>query len=349
MPLKETGFPVTWIAARWRTIATLLAVVACLFGFGLSSAATEELTEPDLISLKDLRAKYEKDASHYVTVDGVEIHYVDEGKGPPLVILHPSFLSLNAWDGMADRLKRDYRVIRFDFPGQGLSGLEKPPPEGVKIEFTERNADITRKFLKMLGLEKVSMIATSTGASAGFRYASYYPDRVERLILINSAGMPRMTWTNPNRVFASESRWKNLKIKPKDFWAGLLDRNFVEPNEPPDWLAELAVDMNRRADKRGPNIYKFETGDPKAILAGINAPTLILWGMTNPTVMHLEADVIEHWMTGAPTLAIKYENIGHYPYVEHEAVTYGDMTAFLSGRMDDSLRQTQRVKVPIQP
>ncbi|MYL01192.1 MAG: alpha/beta hydrolase [Gammaproteobacteria bacterium] len=91
--------------------------------------------------------------------------------------------------------------------------------------------------------------------------------------------------------------------------------------------------------------YFFETGDTQAILTGIKAPTLILWGKANPVVMHLEGDVFQHWMTSAPTFLKKYEGLGHYPYVEAPERVIPDIAAFLGGSWDDRLRQTQRVKV----
>jgi hypothetical protein len=65
-----------------------------------------------------------------------------------------------------------------------------------------------------------------------------------------------------------------------------------------------------------------------------------MWGKSNPTVMHLEADVIQHWMTGAPSAVRKYEGLGHYPYVEDLDAIYPDLAAFIAGEMDSELRRT---------
>ena len=326
----------------------LLAFTA--IALGSAPANAKPGSEPKSISLTDLRAKYETSASRYMDVDGVPLHYADEGQGEPVLLLHASFLNFRAWDGVAQALvKANYRVIRPDFPSLGLSGIDGKSLNGGKVDFFNRNAEVVAKLLEKLKLDKVNVIATSSGAIAGSRYASYFPDRVSRLVLINSAGLPRTAQSDPNRDRAEERKWSKMKIKPPAFWANLLKRNFIAPNKPPEWLVTLAYDVNRRAENADPAAYNFKTGDPKAIFAGITAPTLILWGKSNPTVMHLEADVIEHWMTGAPTTIRKYEGLGHYPYIENEGLVMKDILAFLGGELDGELRQTRRVKIAAQP
>jgi pimeloyl-ACP methyl ester carboxylesterase len=116
-------------------------------------------------------------------------------------------------------------------------------------------------------------------------------------------------------------------------------------------VIDQAYDFRRREglEKRLAEIYALSTGDPHAILAKIQAPTMIIWGESNPTVMHLEADVIEHWMTGAPTMIRKLKGLGHYPYIEDEKMFLADFLPFLAGEYDSQLRQTMRVEVSSSP
>ncbi|MEP1420496.1 MAG: alpha/beta hydrolase [Erythrobacter sp.] len=297
------------------------------------------------ISLADLREKYQVASSRYIDLDGVNLHYADEGAGQPVLLLPPSFLNFRAWDGVAQALvDNNYRVIRPDFPSTGLSGLDALAKGDEPVDFFNRNAEIVAKLVDELDLGQVYVVGTSSGAMAGFRFASYHPEMVNRLVLINSAGLPRTRQSNPNRNRAEERQWARMAVKPPEYWANLLSRNFFEPQEAPDWLVSLAYDVNRRSEEVAPGSYAFKTGDPKSILAGVTAATLIQWGKSNPTVVHLDADVFEHWMTGAPTLIRKYDGLGHYPYLENEELIVSDILAFLSGGMDNELRQTLRVK-----
>lgn len=318
-----------------------LALFVALFVANLSANA-EDLTE---ISLTDLRAKYADEGTQYVTVDGAEIHYRDEGEGPVVLLLHASFFNLKTWDLLVDTLKSDYRVIRLDFPNVGLSGPETKEPPGGKFNLIGRNVEIVEGFVDQMNLDDFNLIATSSGGSVGFRYASQHPDKLKRLLLINSAGMPRTPTTDPNRDRGDTAQWDDMPVKPMEYWSFSVNRNFTSDADAPDWLLELAFDVNRRGNTTPVSKYFFETGDPQTIISKITAPTMIMWGMSNPTVVHLEADVIQHWLTSAPSLIKKYEGLGHYPYIEAPDVVNTDIAAFLAGEFDDDLRMTQRVKV----
>ena len=240
---------------------------------------------------------------------------------------------------------KTHRVIRFDFPNAVLTCPETKEPPGGKFNLIGRNVEITAGLVEVLGLEDFALIATSSGGSVGFRYAAQFPEQVNRLILINSAGMPRTAQTDPNRARPDVAAWQAMAVKPMEFWEYSVNLNFPSEADAPQNFLELAYDVNRRTATTPRSKYYFETGDPQSILSKIKAPTMILWGMSNPTVVHLEADVIEHWLTSDPSFIKKYEGLGHYPYVEAPDRVIPDIIAFLNGELDDNLRLTQRVKV----
>ncbi len=110
----------------------------------------------------------------------------------------------------------------------------------------------------------------------------------------------------------------------------------------------MAYDMGRR-EGLGEELLRYtrayRTGDPKSVLANIEAPTLIVWGLNNPTVVHLEAEVFQHWLLNAPSLIRKIPDTGHYPYVEEPEVFDELLTDFLTRQLDSELRRT--VMMPI--
>jgi pimeloyl-ACP methyl ester carboxylesterase len=330
--------------ARSIARAGLAAIALC---WGLFATAPQTLAgEVATLTLAEIRAKHGLANSRYLNLDGVDLHYVDEGSGEPIVLLHASYMGLRSWDGIASKLKSNYRVIRLDFPNAGLSGPEtKPVPPG-KFDLIERNHEILGQFVEALRLERFNLLGTSSGGSVAFRYASRATDRVQRLILINSAGMPRTPQTDPLRERPEFAEWTRMRVKPREFWAASLAQTFIHPNRAPEWLIDQEYDFRRREGLEQTLVddYVFSTGDTESILAGIRAPTLIMWGKANPIVMHLEADVFAFWMTGAPTMIRKYERLGHYPYIENEAAVLPDLIAFLGGDLDDQLRRTIRAK-----
>lgn len=294
------------------------------------------------VSLATLEARYATPDSRFVDIDGIRVHYMDQGEGPAVVLLHASFMNLRTFDSLAAALGDRYRVIRPDLL---ISGLTGPDPQG---EYSvERNIAIVDGLTRALGVEQFAIVATSSGGIVGFRLAAAQPGRVTRLVLINSAGMPRTAATNPNRPKGTViDRWIEANFPTRERVRATLALNFVPPHAPPAWLVDMNHDLWRRegrAEESALQIARFETGDPEAVLGRIAAPTLILWGLENRTVMHLEADVFEHWLVNAPTLKKKYPGVGHYLYLEEPAMVERDIGAFLDGRLDPRLRRARRL------
>jgi pimeloyl-ACP methyl ester carboxylesterase len=281
--------------------------------------------------------RYQLPGSRFVDVDGVRVHYVDEGSGDPVVLLHASYLSLHSWNALAAQLADRYRVIRLDLSGAGLTGSD--PTGGYGIE---RNIELVRGVLASLGLERVALVGTSSGGVAAFRHAARFPEQVSRLVLINSAGMPRTAATNPLRARrATLTGWIEARLRSRRYWAKALEESFIPPHAPAPELVQMTYDMNRRAGGREITrlyIANFRTGDPQAELARVTAPTLILWGQENRTLMHLEAEVFAYWLAAAPRALKKYPGLGHYPYLEDPQTLAEDLDNFLAGRLDGSLK-----------
>jgi len=319
---------------RIISIAAGVVVAVAIIGYTVFTSGMLE------ISVEELKTKYQLPNSQFMDIDGVELHYVDEGEGPAVVMLHASFHSLRSWDSMAEALKKKFRVIRFDFPIAGLSGFA--PGQSYSME---HDMELLDQLTKALGVESFSIIATSSGGTVGFRYTAMHPDQITRLVLINSAGMPRTRVTNPNRTRGSAiRRWVQSHYKSRAYWKGNLVNTFTSMM-PPEDLVQMVYDMNRRQGLNKAAMMKrrnYRTGDPETMLKGVQAPTMIAWGMENPIVMHLEANIFSLWITNAPTLVKKYPDVGHYLYLEIADTVEADILSFLSGDLDDQLRQTSR-------
>jgi pimeloyl-ACP methyl ester carboxylesterase len=315
--------------------ATLLALLA---SFIAPATRADELFQ---LPLKELEARYAAPTSRFMDIDGVRVHYIDEGSGPAVVLIHASFMNLRTWDSLAASLRGSHRVIRLDMLMAGLTG-----PDPKDRYSMEHNLELVERLTAALGVKEFALLGTSSGGIVAFRYAAAHPEQVRRLILVNSAGMPRTPVTDPNRARGSAwSRWWRSLHRSRGSWLEDLRHQFSSGVEPAASFVDMVYDMNRRAGLReegGKFMRNFRTGDPEATLAKVKAPTLVLWGMGNITVDHLQADVFEHWLTGAPSLKKKYPKVGHYMYVEAPAEFERDVAAFLDGQLDAQLRTTVR-------
>ncbi len=327
---RQAGFAVKWLVLGVAAVALLVISAPWL------------LPERQQLSLQTLESRYATPASRFADLDGLRLHYTDEGEGPVVVLLHASFMDLRSWDSLSNYLKPGYRVIRLDLLASGLTGHE--PNDRYSFD---RNLELVDQLTQRLGIREFALLGTSSGGIVAFNFAARYPERVTRLILVNSAGMPRNAKTNPNRGQGNPlMSWLSRRYQTRGMVRDNLATNFVEPHEPPQWLVDRSYDMRLRKglQREGALLLRnFSTGDPQAVLSGVRAPTLIIWGLENQTVFHLEADVFRAWLTGAPSLVKKYPGVGHYLYLEAPEQFEKDVGDFLAGRMDQQLTTCQRV------
>ncbi len=125
-------------------------------------------------------------ASRYAEVGGARVHYVDEGSGPPLLLLHGnptwSFLYRDVIKGLRDR----YRCIAVDYPGFGLSS----PPSGYGFTPAE-HAAILERLVAELDLREVTMMVQDWGGPIGFAVATRHPERFTGFVIANTWAWPK--------------------------------------------------------------------------------------------------------------------------------------------------------------
>jgi haloalkane dehalogenase len=122
----------------------------------------------------------------YADAGGARVHYIDEGSGPPLLLLHGnptwSFLYREIVKGLADR----FRCIAVDHPGFGLSAA--PPGYG----FTPaEHARVLEQLVLQLDLRDVTMMVQDWGGPIGFEVATRHPDRFARFVIGNTWAWPK--------------------------------------------------------------------------------------------------------------------------------------------------------------
>ena len=115
----------------------------------------------------------------FIEVDGVRLHYVERGKGKPLVLLHGNGSMIQDFEtsGLIDIAAKRYRVIVFDRPGYGYSER----PRGT-IWTPDAQADLLHRALKQLGIARAIVLGHSWGASVAIALALKYPKAVSALI-----------------------------------------------------------------------------------------------------------------------------------------------------------------------
>lgn len=121
----------------------------------------------------------------YLDLDGLAYHYLDEGSGPALVMLHGnpswSFYYRNLVKSLSDR----YRCIVPDHIGCGLS--DKPGDECYDYTLSRRVDDLERLLDKLTIREKITLVVHDWGGMIGMAFAQLHPERIQRLVVMNTA------------------------------------------------------------------------------------------------------------------------------------------------------------------
>ena len=132
-----------------------------------------------------VKTEFADEQSKFIQIDGVEAHYKDEGEGKPILLLHDLNTSLNEWNDLANHLREDFRVLRIDFPGFGLSSYNKNF-DGKLDSFIY----FIKKFISALRLDNMVVAGVGWGADIAWHYTTLSPYLVEKLILINPTDHP---------------------------------------------------------------------------------------------------------------------------------------------------------------
>ena len=138
-----------------KAIKILLTIVLLIFGVIIIFFGYQD------ISVEKLKVKYANQASSFVAIDGMEVHYRDEGiksDSIPIVLIHGTGASLHTFDAWTGELKKTKRVIRMDLPAYGLTG-----PFPNKNYSMNNYVKFIKTFLAKLGVKQCVIAGNSLG------------------------------------------------------------------------------------------------------------------------------------------------------------------------------------------
>lgn len=279
-----------------------------------------------------LEAKYAAPNSMFITLDGVRIHYRDEGPrdGPVVVLNHAHWASVIMWDEWASALNDKYRVVRFDMAGHGLTSTD---PTG---DYTlERGVFLMEAFFAELGINNFDLIGTSLGGTHAIHYTVKHPEQINRLVLMNpgalNAGVrgrdtPRgLPWWIDILTF----------ITPKQFFQFMLEGGYGDPATVDDVVVTRWHDLQMGKGKRPAELERtrqYVSGDIIGLIKSIPVPTLIMWGEENPVVTVDQAYEFIDLLENAPEKQLSiYPGLGHMAAIEDPITTANDIRAYLDG------------------
>ena len=290
----------------------------------------------------EMRAKYGGPPSQFVAIgDGVTVHLRDEGPkdAPAIVLLHGSNADLHTWEPWVQALKGQYRVIRFDQVGHGLTG---PDP---KQDYSRDNyvADILEVADK-LGLKQFVLGGNSMGGKHALAFAVKHPQRLTGLVLVDGSGGPMLKLDKKDDAASSSSGnigftiarmpGVNLlveQVTPRRLIAQSLEQSVSVKSVASEAAVDRYWELLRYPGNRRATLKRFGYPyDPltEAEIAAVTTPTLILWGEED-RLIPVEAG---QWLakTMPNNALVTYPKIGHLPHEEAVEATLGDLQPWLA-------------------
>ena len=236
-PAVASGARPLWQRLLFRRLKFLAAVVA-LIGLGLGGCylfAPQWLMQANVMR-QAMNAHLDE---HSVQAGGTRWSYYEGGEGPTLVLLHGYDSDKSVWLEVAARLSPHFHLVIPDLPGWGDSSRD--PGANYDIDAQAARLD---SFLQALGLRNVTLVGHSMGGAIAGVYAAEHPERVNRLVLVDSFGLKQK-----ENAFAREAL---AGTNPFDFndHAGFrrsFALAFQHVPDLPGRFVDVLVDRNRRA------------------------------------------------------------------------------------------------------
>ncbi|MFQ6040808.1 MAG: alpha/beta fold hydrolase [Candidatus Poribacteria bacterium] len=236
----------------------------------------------------------------FIEIDGLTIYYASEGEGDSVVLLHGWGGQSSSFKPVFDFLIKSYKVYMLDLPGFGRSGI--PPHTWGTFNY----ASFVSKVFAKLGITKAHIIGHSFGGRIAIVLAANFSKLVDKLILVNSAGI-RPKRTVKYYAFITIAKIGKILLSPK-IWGRYGER--VK-----NALYNLVGSEDyRNAGELRDVLVKVVNEDLRALLPRIEVPTLLVWGGKDKKTPILYAKIMEEKIKNSHLVILK--DAGHFSYLD---------------------------------
>lgn len=260
---------------------------------------------------------------HYADVNGQRMHYLDEGRGQTVVMLHGnpnwSFYYRNLVLALRDR----YRCLVPDHIGCGLS--DKPQDDHYEYSLAQRVSDLECWLEKVDATRQLTLVVHDWGGMIGMAYATRYPERIRRLVVLNT-GAFHLPSTKPVpwqlrlargplgavlvRGFNAFSRGAVKFCVTRRSMSDEVGRAYCAPYD--SWANRIAVhrfvqDIPLKPSERG---YDLVTRVADGLDSLREIPMLIGWGDRD---FVFDEHFLKEWLRRFPDAELhQFSDCGHY-------------------------------------
>lgn len=282
------------------------------------------------ISMDELKKEYANEYSQFVEIDGMQVHYRDEGEGFPIVLVHGTAASLHTWDDWTQELQKSHRVIRMDLPAFGLTGPNESRDYSIK-SYTKFLND----FITEMKIDSFHLAGNSLGGNIAWNYTLNHPSKVQKLVLVDASGLP--TGKDKPWIFKMANipvlNTGFLYYTPKFLIKKNIKEVYANDAKITDDLITRYHKMALREGNRQAFVDRAKLDFRQDSITTINRfrtlqnPTLLIWGAKDEWIP-LTCGKAMHENMPNSTLKV-LENSGHVPMEENPAESLEMLMTFL--------------------
>jgi pimeloyl-ACP methyl ester carboxylesterase len=319
---------------KWRRrLGWTLAILIAILGAAFLILRTPDTDRDAMI------AAYGGGESRFLTLsNGAVVHIRDTGGSegqPQMILLHGSNASLHTWEPLVARLRNDWRIVRIDLPGHGLTGAT---PTG-RYDDAEYIATVDEVATAM-GMRQFILGGNSMGGGVSWRYAVAHPERVQALLLLDAGGMPPRAGDPPPRsnigfriMRSPVGRWLGMQITPRSLIEQSLRQSVSNQAVVTDADVDRYWELLRFPGNRGATMIRFGRGWSAADAdqaRRIQVPALVLFGAEDRIISPSAAQSFAERLPNDEVIMLP--GIGHLPMEEAPDATAIAIRRFLGAR-----------------
>src|SRR4026207_489238 len=254
-----------------------------------------------------------------ITIYGQKIHYIEAGSGPNVILLHGLGGSWQSWHFNIAPLAEKYHVVIPDQIGFGKS-------DNPFVNYRIRTyVDFLDQFCKQLKIERATLVGNSMGGWIAAMFTASFPDRVDKLVLVDAAGYAPPKDLDTRTFFGlNPTTREGMKV--------LVAKVFYNKAFQTDAAIDMAIAV-RLAAGDGYTINSITESIIRGedflddIVKTIKRPTLIIWGRQDGLVSLPEGERFNKDIAGSKLIVI--DQCGHVPNVEKPAEFNAAVLKFL--------------------
>lgn len=268
----------------------------------------------------------------YLEIEGLRIHYLDEGEGPPVMLFHGeptwSFLYRKM---IGPIVEAGYRIIAPDYPGFGKS--DKPTDPAFYTY--DRHVEFMATLIEELDLTEATTVVQDWGGPIGLRLAVEHPERFGRIVILN-------TGLFSGRAPMSEGfmAWRSFVERTPDLPVGFIMSRSAVTDWPEEVFAAYEAPFPDQTYKAGAHQFPLivpldtettgaaEMGTVREALASWDRPAAVIFSTEDPVFLPRVGERFVERIPGAKELVL-IEGAGHFLQEDRGEEVAGHIVSFL--------------------